>query len=53
VVDDADTLIAVTPETFRKERNIDARVLHEVTEIDLKGRRVRVRRLDEATEWWE
>jgi NADPH-dependent 2,4-dienoyl-CoA reductase/sulfur reductase-like enzyme len=53
VVDDADTLIAVTPETFRKERNIDARILHEVTEIDLKGRRVRVRRLDEAKEWWE
>jgi NADPH-dependent 2,4-dienoyl-CoA reductase/sulfur reductase-like enzyme len=53
VVDDVESLIAMTPETFRKERNIDARILHEVTEIDLKGRRVRVRRLDETKEWWE
>jgi NADPH-dependent 2,4-dienoyl-CoA reductase/sulfur reductase-like enzyme len=53
VVDDVDALVAVTPETFREERNIDARILHEVTEIDLKGRRVRVRRLDETKEWWE
>jgi len=53
VVDDVESLVAVTPETFRKERNIDARILHEVAEIDLKGRRVRVRQLDEAKEWWE
>lgn len=53
MVDDVASLVAMTPETFRKERNIDARILHEVTEIDLKGRRVRVRRLDETKEWWE
>ncbi len=47
------SLVAVTPETFRKERNIDARILHEVTEIDLKRRRVHVRKLDDSTEWWE
>jgi NADPH-dependent 2,4-dienoyl-CoA reductase/sulfur reductase-like enzyme len=43
----------VTPETFREKRGIDARVLHEVTEIDLKGRRVRVRKSDETKAWWE
>jgi NADPH-dependent 2,4-dienoyl-CoA reductase/sulfur reductase-like enzyme len=53
VVDHVESLVAVTPETFRKERNIDARVLHEVTEIDLKGRRVHVRTVDETKEWWE
>jgi NADPH-dependent 2,4-dienoyl-CoA reductase/sulfur reductase-like enzyme len=53
VVDHVESLVAVTPETFRKERNIDARILHEVTEIDLKGRRVHVRKLDAAKEWWE
>jgi NADPH-dependent 2,4-dienoyl-CoA reductase/sulfur reductase-like enzyme len=53
VVDDAESLVAITPEEFRTERNIDARILHEVTEIDLTGRRVRVRQLDESKEWWE
>jgi len=49
-----DTLVALTPEVFREERNIDARVLHEVTEIDLKGRRLRVHQLDGNTKaWWE
>jgi NADPH-dependent 2,4-dienoyl-CoA reductase/sulfur reductase-like enzyme len=54
VVDDADALVTLTPEVFRKERNIDARVLHEVTEIDLKGRRLQVRQLDgNKKAWWE
>ena len=54
MVDDADALVTLTPEVFRKERNIDARVLHEVTEIDLKGRRLQVRRLDgDKKIWWE
>jgi len=49
-----DTLVALTPEVFREERNIDARVLHEVTEIDLKGRRLQVRQLDgNKKAWWE
>jgi NADPH-dependent 2,4-dienoyl-CoA reductase/sulfur reductase-like enzyme len=46
-------LIAVTPEEFRDHYGIDARVLHEVTEIDLKNRRVLVRSLAEKKEWWE
>ena len=44
-------LIAVTPEEFREKRGIDARILHEVLEVDLKERRVLVRRLDDSTEF--
>ncbi|HOD35411.1 MAG TPA: FAD-dependent oxidoreductase [Syntrophales bacterium] len=43
----------MTPEEFRKERNIDARILHEVTEIDIKNRRVHVRDLRERKELWQ
>jgi NADPH-dependent 2,4-dienoyl-CoA reductase/sulfur reductase-like enzyme len=46
-------LIAATPEEFREKRGIDARVLHEVLEVDLKARRVLVRRLDDSTEFRE
>jgi NADPH-dependent 2,4-dienoyl-CoA reductase/sulfur reductase-like enzyme len=53
VVDKVESLVAMAPETFRKERRIDARILHEVTEIDLKGRRVHVRKLDDTKGWWE
>ena len=42
--------MAVTPEEFRSEYGIDARVLHEVTEIDLKKRRVRVRAVGKKRE---
>ena len=45
VVEDAEQLVARSPEAFR-ERGIDARVRHEVEEIDLNQRRVRVRRLE-------
>jgi NADPH-dependent 2,4-dienoyl-CoA reductase/sulfur reductase-like enzyme len=47
VVEDVEQLVARSPEAFR-ERGIDARVRHEVEEIDLKQRRMRVRRLDDA-----
>jgi NADPH-dependent 2,4-dienoyl-CoA reductase/sulfur reductase-like enzyme len=53
MVDDADALVALTPQVFREERHIDARILHEVTELDLKGRRVHVRKLEDKKEWWE
>jgi NADPH-dependent 2,4-dienoyl-CoA reductase/sulfur reductase-like enzyme len=46
-------LIARTPETFRDKQNIEARTLHEVEEIDLKQRRVRVRQLETARVQWE
>jgi NADPH-dependent 2,4-dienoyl-CoA reductase/sulfur reductase-like enzyme len=48
-----ESLVTLTPEVFRKERDIDARILHEVTELDLKARRVHVRQLDAQKEWWE
>ena len=45
--------MAVTPEEFRDEYGIDARVLHKATEIDLKKRRVRVRAAGKKRERWE
>jgi NADPH-dependent 2,4-dienoyl-CoA reductase/sulfur reductase-like enzyme len=53
VVDDAEKLIARTPETFKDKQNIDARVLHEVREIDLKNRRLRVKTPDAGQTTWE
>lgn len=39
---------------FREEQNIDVRVLHEVTAIDTKARRVEVHRVDaDNAPWWE
>ncbi|MFI6516839.1 FAD-dependent oxidoreductase [Spirillospora sp. NPDC050679] len=52
VVEDADELVARTPEHFR-ERGIDLRLRHEATEIDLAAARVRVRDLDGGGERWE
>ena len=46
VVDSMDDLVVRTPETFRRKYDIDARVRHEVVEIDLDGREVTVRHLD-------
>jgi len=42
--------VVVTPEEFRDRYGIDARILHEVTEIDLKERRLHVRDLKEGKE---
>jgi NADPH-dependent 2,4-dienoyl-CoA reductase/sulfur reductase-like enzyme len=53
MVDDAESLVALTPQVFREERNIDARILHEATELDLNKRRVHVRQLEDKKEWWE
>lgn len=53
MVDDAEKLIARTPETFKDKQNIDARVLHEVREIDLKNRRLRVKTPDAGQTTWE
>ncbi|HEX2195644.1 MAG TPA: FAD-dependent oxidoreductase [Actinomycetota bacterium] len=52
VVDDLDTLIVRTPEEFARSA-IEARVRHEVVEIDLEAGKVRVRGLDSGTESWE
>jgi len=45
--------VAVTPEEFRDEYGIDARVFHEVTEIDLTKRRLRVHDIGKKRERWE
>jgi NADPH-dependent 2,4-dienoyl-CoA reductase/sulfur reductase-like enzyme len=42
-----------TPEVFKKKQNIDAHIEHEVLEIDVPGRRIRVRDLQNGTEAWE
>lgn len=48
IVQDEADLIARSPEEFHK-RGIDTRVRHEVEEIDLGERRVRVRRIEDGT----
>lgn len=54
MVDDEKALIVRTPLEFREKQNIDVRVLHEVTAIDSKARRVEVHRLDaDNAPWWE
>ncbi|MDQ3987154.1 MAG: FAD-dependent oxidoreductase [Actinomycetota bacterium] len=50
LVKDLERLIARTPERFRESYSIDARVRHEVVDIDLEERKVTVRDLDEGTE---
>jgi NADPH-dependent 2,4-dienoyl-CoA reductase/sulfur reductase-like enzyme len=47
------SLITLTPEVFQEKRNIDARVLHEVVELDLGKRQVYVRQVEGTKEWWE
>ena len=42
-----------TPEKFREQDGIDARVLHEVDEIDATGRKVHVRDLKSGRAAWE
>ncbi|MCV7314972.1 FAD-dependent oxidoreductase [Mycolicibacillus parakoreensis] len=51
VVEELDSLIARSPETFRRKLSIDARLGHDVTEIDVDRRAVRVR--DHTGEHWE
>jgi len=43
----------VTPEEFKTDYGIDARVLHEVEEIDPKNGRVLVNSLESKKGWWE
>lgn len=53
VIKNRDALLMMTPERFRRQFRIDARVGHEVVEIDRPGKRVRVRNLDADSEAWE
>jgi len=52
LIKDAGELVARSPEEFRKQ-NIEVRTLHEVTELDLAGTRVRVREVGTGQERWE
>jgi NADPH-dependent 2,4-dienoyl-CoA reductase/sulfur reductase-like enzyme len=52
VVADVEPLIARSPEEFHRH-GIEARVRHEVEEIDLAQRRVRVKRLEDGAVLWE
>ncbi len=53
LVPDLDALIARTPQQFLTHHAIDARTGHEVTEIDLDRRAVRVRVRDNGAHRWE
>src|SRR5438552_12877600 len=53
VVDGPDRLVVRDPPTFRDHYAIDALTHHEVVELDLDRRAVRVRDLDGGTEAWE
>ena len=52
VLDEIEPLIARSPEEHQR-RGVDARVHHEVEEIDVAQQRVRVRRLVDGVDWWE
>ncbi|MFP5351080.1 MAG: FAD-dependent oxidoreductase [Actinomycetota bacterium] len=53
VVDDIGSLVVRKPEVFRERQSIDVRIRHEVTEIDLEGRRVHVRDLEKGKDLTE
>jgi NADPH-dependent 2,4-dienoyl-CoA reductase/sulfur reductase-like enzyme len=52
-VESEEDLIARKPEVFRQKQNIDVRIRHEVVEIDLKNKRVKVKNLDHDKDFWE
>jgi len=53
VVDDVDDLIVRKPEEFKAKQSIEARICHEVTSIDVEGRSLRVRDLENDKELTE
>jgi len=53
VVTELDSLIARSPQEFKDKQSIDARIGHEVTEIDLEAGAVRVSRRGDGAGTWE
>ena len=53
VIKSREALLLMTPERFARQFRIEARVRHEVVEIDRPAKRVRVRNLDAGQESWE
>lgn len=52
-IESVEHLIARKPDVFRQKQNIDVRIHHEVTEIDQRNKRVKVKNLDEDKDFWE
>lgn len=52
-VESAEHLIARKPEVFRQKQNIDVRIRHEVMEVDLENKRLKVKNFDDRKEFWE
>lgn len=52
-VEELDSLIARSPAEFAGKQSIDARIHHDVTELDLDRRAVRVRDVANGTDAWE
>jgi NADPH-dependent 2,4-dienoyl-CoA reductase/sulfur reductase-like enzyme len=52
-VESEENLIARTPEVFREKQNIDVRIRHEVIEIDVENKRVKVKNLDKEEDFRE
>ncbi len=50
---DRSSLLLQTPHSLRESLNLDVRIASEVMEIDRKGRRVKIRRLDNEESYWE
>jgi NADPH-dependent 2,4-dienoyl-CoA reductase/sulfur reductase-like enzyme len=48
-----ENLIARKPEVFREKQNIDVRIRHEVIEIDVENKRVKVKNLIKNETFWE
>jgi NADPH-dependent 2,4-dienoyl-CoA reductase/sulfur reductase-like enzyme len=53
VVEEAASLIVREPRVFREKQAIDVRIGHDVLEIDLDKRAIRVRSVQESAETWE
>jgi NADPH-dependent 2,4-dienoyl-CoA reductase/sulfur reductase-like enzyme len=53
VVEELDRLVVRTAEQFATKQDIDARIRHQVTEIDLAKGAVKITDVDEGTEAWE
>lgn len=52
LVEDSDDLVARSPETFRDKYEIDVRVRHEVTSVDIENQRVMIKK-DQSFEFSE
>lgn len=52
-IESKDSLTLQSPRSFRSRFNVDVRVRNDAVSVDVSGRRVLVRRLDDGSEYWE